>query len=407
MPRPANPPGLVPRVPSLHSRIGLDSRNLSLPQGTGVATYAAMLARCLPLIGRQPEILLPDPPLARPLRWLAAALPSPARSRLHANPTGWPTRTAPDLFRIAQVHFDLYGRLRPLTGPSPPSLMHWTYPIPLRFAGIRNLYTIHDIIPLLHPTLTGIDPIRARRILSRIAAGADHLVTVSEASRQDLINQLGIDPADITNTWQAVDVTMADPASPNAIPGAYYLHVGAIERRKNLPRLIAAWRASGTPCPLILAGPDGWAAAETLAAAAPFLGQTSQPGRPTILRLPYLPRPQLLALIRGARALLMPSLAEGFGLPVAEAMALGTPVVTSATGALAEIAADAALLVDPLDPAAIAAALQALDASPDLRARLAAAGETRAKLFTVEAYAARLRTLYDPGTRGAHESARQ
>ena len=357
--------------------IGLDARNLSLPHGTGVATYAATLVAAIRSLGLETEILDAIPSLPHPLRWLRAAWPGVASS--HPAPG---TRSAADVFRIAQVHFDLWRRLRPVGGPNPPTLMHWTYPLPLRFRGIPNLCTIHDLIPLEHPGLTGIEPARFRRMLACIVRSADHLVTVSETTRQALVAEFRLDPARVTNTWQAVDVAGADPAPPEGLtPGAYWLHVGALDLRKNLPRTIAAWRHSGTTHPLVLAGPDG-SATQAIAGVGP------------VIRLPWVPRPQLLALIRDARALLMPSLAEGFGLPVAEAMALGTPVLTSNRGALAEIAGNATLLVDPMDGPAITAAIRALDSDPVLRARLAGAGPARARLFAPAAYATRLEALY-------------
>ena len=359
--------------------IGLDSRNLALPHGTGVATYATTLAAAITSLGMHTELLGAAPLLPRPLRWCAATWPGPVRSRPAPG-----ARAATDVFRVAQVHFDIWRRLRPLTGPHSPALMHWTYPLPLRFVGIPNVYTVHDLIPLEHPHLTGIDPARFRRMLACIVRTAAHLVTVSEATRQALIAEFHLDPARVTNTWQAVDVTAADPAPPAGLTkDEYWLQVGALDARKNLPRTIAAWRESGTPHPLVLAGPDGWGAAEIIAAAGP------------VRRLPWTPRPQLLALIRDARALLMPSLAEGFGLPVAEAMALGTPVLTSSQGALAEIASDAALLVDPTNGPALTAAIRTLDSDPALRARLAAAGPVRARLFTPEAYAIHVKSLYE------------
>ncbi len=388
-------------------RIGLDGRNLGLARGTGVATYGAVLARTLPLLGLQAEVLVDEPRQTRARRWLAAASPLAAGSK-PAGPdeAGFEVRRSPDVFRTAQVHFDVWGRLLRLRGARPPRAMHWTYPLPLRFVGVPNLYTIHDLIPLTHSALTGIDPRRMRRMLGRIAAAADHIVTVSEASRQEIVALLGIDPARVTNTWQAVDVGDAATALPHSaglVPGGYWLHVGAVERRRNLPRLIAAWREGGAALPLVLAGPDGWQAQEALEAALPFLSEVADAGRPCIIRLPWLARPALLALIRDARALLMPSLAEGFGLPVIEAMALGTPVLTSRGGALEEVAGGAALLVDAQDGAQIAAGLRSLEADPALRGRLTEAGLRRAVPFGRDAYAARLDGLYR-GVRRVHQA---
>jgi len=107
-----------------------------------------------------------------------------------------------------------------------------------------------------------------------------------------------------------------------------------------------------------------------------------------------LSRPLLAKLVRGARAVLFPSIWEGFGLPVLEAMQLGTPVLTSNQGALAEIAGEAALLIDPYDVAAIAAGIRALDGDAALRHRLAVAGPQAAAHFSAQAYRVRLEAMY-------------
>jgi glycosyltransferase involved in cell wall biosynthesis len=371
-------------------RIGIDARNIALPHGTGIATYATTLAQALPLIAMQPAILYAGPPRSRLARWHAAA--RAAASHARAQPGGW---TADDLFRIAQVQFDIRRTLRTLRFQQPPALMHWTSPLPLYTPDCPNLVTLHDLIPVLHPALTGTDPRRHRRLLMAVLHRADHVLAVSDATRQEAIHHLGLPPGRITTVWQAVDVAGAAPIPPaNLAPGAYWLHVGAVERRKNLVRLIHAWRASAVDGPLVLAGPDGWHAAEVAAAAA---------GDPRIIRLPWLARTDLLALIRDARALILPSLAEGFGLPLAEAMALATPAITANTGALAEVAGTAALLVDPAATRDVARAIATLDTDRTLRQRLAAAGPPRAARFTPAAHAARLEPVYRaffPGTAG-------
>ena len=113
-----------------------------------------------------------------------------------------------------------------------------------------------------------------------------------------------------------------------------------------------------------------------------------------IIRLDHLPRALLLKLVRGARAVTFPSIYEGFGLPVLDAMQLGTPVLTADASSLPEVAGDAALHIDPYDTAAIAAGLRALDGDATLRARLSAAGPVRARAFSEGAYLARLEQLY-------------
>jgi glycosyltransferase involved in cell wall biosynthesis len=103
----------------------------------------------------------------------------------------------------------------------------------------------------------------------------------------------------------------------------------------------------------------------------------------------------LVNLIRGAKAVVFPSLYEGFGLPILESMQLGTPVITSTEGATPEVAGDAALLVDPYDPRAIAGAILEIDGNAELRERLSKAGREQARRFSPEAYRARLSAVYE------------
>lgn len=383
----ASPPPLLGSSPVSPSptfpTVCVDARGLLARHGTGVATYAAGLAQALAHAGIPVERLAetaPAPP--RLHRWLAA-LPPGARPAPLAAPS---LRTGADPFRTAQVFFDLHRQFMPLHDTSPPGLMHWTYPVPLRFTGVPNIYTVHDVIPLQRPDLSPVPAARLRRLLRGVGRWAAHVVTVSEASRAALLAETRWPPDRVTSTGQSVSVTGADPSAPAALglqPGGYFLCAGTIEPRKNIARLMAAHAASNVSAPLVLAGPDGWQAAAEL-----------QGAGPEIRRVPWLPRPALLGLMAGARAVLMPSLAEGFGLPIAEAMALGVPALASEDQALAEVAGGAALLADAGSTGALTAAIQALDSDRELRASLAARGLRRAEAFTPAAHAARLLAVY-------------
>ena len=372
----------MPPSPTLPTAC-VDARGLLARHGTGVATYAAGLAEALASAGIPVERLTETSPAPSRLhRYLAALPPSPRPAPL----TAPGLRTGADPFRTAQVFFDLHRRFMPLQDASPPGLMHWTYPVPLRFTGAPNIYTVHDVIPLQHPALSPIPPARLRRLLRGVGRWAAHIVTVSEASRAALLAETGWPPTRVTSTGQSVSVTGADPSAPAAYglqPGGYFLCAGTVEPRKNIARLLAAHAASGVSAPLVLAGPDGWRAAGELQGAGPGLR-----------RLPWLPRPALLGLMAGARAVLMPSLAEGFGLPVAEAMALSVPALASKDQALSEVAGCAALLADAGSIGALAAAIQALDSNKELRTSLAARGLRRAEAFTPAAHARRLLAVY-------------
>jgi glycosyltransferase involved in cell wall biosynthesis len=251
------------------------------------------------------------------------------------------------------------------------------------------------------------------KLIRRLTKNADHIVTVSEASKRDIVNLFGISEERITNTYQAVHIpdihrnrTISD--IENDLKGTfglnykkYFLFFGAVEPKKNVGRLIEAYLASGVVDPLVILGKKAWQADQELqliSGDASLQGVSSRnrdmAGTSRILRFEYASFPLLISLIRGAKAVLFPSLYEGFGLPALEAMSLGTPVLTSNTASMPEVVADAALQIDPYDTRALAAGIRALDGDADLRGRLAEAGPIRAQEFSPERYQERLFKLY-------------
>ncbi|MDO7836022.1 glycosyltransferase family 1 protein [Sphingobium sp. HBC34] len=369
---------------------------------TGVGHYAARLAQTLARHGAAPLRLDAVPPAAggggvaaRLGRYARATLPG-ARTveRLDAGDVGGFSGRllGRDLFREAYLHFKFRGRLLPVRCPGAPGIMHWTYPLPLYLEGWRNIYTVHDIIPINRQDLSPVDGARLARLLGRIIERADRLVTVSEAVRQDVIARWGCAPDFVTACHQATDLDTAHDAA-GAGARAHFLYYGAIEPRKNLVRLARAYRASGSGRPLLIVGQDGWRAQETRA----MIGEGGN-----VRFLPLQSRDALTGLIRDARAMLFPSLDEGFGLPVAESMALGTPVMASSIPALREVAGDGALFVDPLDEAEMSRAIRALDRDDGLCARLRALGVAKAVAYQSSAYYERLHRIYaDVGGAGA------
>jgi glycosyltransferase involved in cell wall biosynthesis len=245
----------------------------------------------------------------------------------------------------------------------------------------RLTATVHDLTTFLMPELHTSANIRADRIFSeQILRRADGLIAVSENTRQDAIRVLGIAPERVTTIYSGVAQEYFE-AAPAPRARQYALYVGAIEPRKNLETLLDAWRQLKPDLreafELVLAGPMGWApkaTRERIRAEAAYLG--------------YVPEADLPGLIAGAAVFVYPSLYEGFGFPVAQAMAAGAPVVTSNTSCLPEITGDAAALVDPLSSGEIAAALARLLESPILRAELSERGRQRARRYRWESCAA-------------------
>jgi glycosyltransferase involved in cell wall biosynthesis len=241
-----------------------------------------------------------------------------------------------------------------------------------------------------------------------VAAKADHIVTVSENSKNDIMKYLGVEENRITNTYQSVEfprecVELSSDAVAEELQAAfgleyqkYLLFYGALEPKKNVGRLIDAYLSSGVNLPLVLVISGGWGN-ESEVALIEHRGEQERANgglKRRIYRLDYVSLPMLVTIIRGACALIFPSLYEGFGLPVLEAMLLGTPVVTSRVSSLPEVAGDAALLVNPYEVGEIARAIRKIAEDADLRSELSARGRKQAAVFSVERYRGRVAQLY-------------
>jgi glycosyltransferase involved in cell wall biosynthesis len=438
---------------STRPRVFLDGYNLALTQGTGVATYARNLSFGMARLGFEVGVLYGTraspsrDPLIREIGFFDERVDEAPQwlemlrrgYRMIGSPGGeWATRVpitgqviattfrdrlphydeiwnAREVYQQAQAHFRALQQLLPVRMRGEgrrPDLMHWTYPIPIRMPRTRNIYTLHDLVPLRLPYTTLDNKRRYFRLNRLLGRKADHIVTVSEASRRDIISLLGVPEDRVTNTWQAVDIPRKFQEAPMSAvaaeiqgsfglaAGKYWLFFGAIEPKKNVGRMIQAFLASNVDGPLVIVGKKAWKSEEELRLMfddhirSMVLEAGTLRTRRKVILLDYAPFRLLVNLIRGARAVLFPSLYEGFGLPALEAMLLGTPVITANTASMPEVVGDAALQVDPYDISALVQAIQALDADPALRARLAEAGPRRAAMFSPERYAERLAALY-------------
>lgn len=377
--------------------VWLDSRNIGTNGGTGVARYTQDLASCLADLGirtafvrsgRAGKQASSPGRLDASRRFLRALLPCRHVHDIQDGVAGGqPCCT--DLYRTAHVRFKTFGRLTSCRADTPPALMHWTYPLPMVMEGCTNIVTIHDLVPLLNPGLTGIDPTRFARLLRALVDRMDMVVTVSETVRTQLIDIMGVAPSRIVNLYQMVDIDVAAVMkSTRIIPPDCLLHIGRVESRKNIERLIAAYGQSGSHRPLVLVGPDGDDRPD-LSLPEGAAGQ--------VIRIPWIERLSLLRGLAEAHALVFPSLGEGFGLPIVEAMVLGTPVITSRGGATEEIAGGAACLVDPFDIGEISTAIATLDRADrqdSMYRDLVERGHARARFFSRQAYTARLKEFY-------------
>jgi glycosyltransferase involved in cell wall biosynthesis len=259
----------------------------------------------------------------------------------------------------------------------------------------RVVPVVHDLAFVHHPeTAPHIDE-RWRRALLATVNAAPGVIVPSSAVREDLIRFApsieearihvvphGVEQAAFTAAPAPV---IADIRRRFNIGGRYALFLGGIEPRKNLPALIRAFGLfeDRTAWLVIAGGPVNWfpdAPAQVDAA----VGALPPEARARVVRTGYVSDADRVALLSGAEALAYPSLAEGFGFPVLEAFAANVPVLTSNTSSLPELAGDAAVLVDPTDPASIASGLDELFADADLRAMLKAKGLARVTRYTWE-----------------------
>jgi glycosyltransferase involved in cell wall biosynthesis len=301
--------------------------------------------------------------------------------------------------------------LRPVRLPS-RRLMPWNQLVFLGGRGLRELDILHSPVSLpplfpgrgLKQVVTVHDlafafAAEASSVLSRTwwdfswpraLNRAVRVVTVSERTKSDVVARYSLPPEKISVVYPYVSFANEDVPAARilrarkryGLPPKYLLHVGAVHKRKNIGTLIRAFvllkKDPSFSHALVLAGPRGWDDAAVFDDAA----RAGLPG--DVILTGHVADADLPGIYAGAGALVFPSLYEGFGYPVVEAMACGTPVVTSDRSSLPEVAGEAAVLVPPDDPEAVAAAVRRLLASPEESARLREAGRRRVGRFSME-----------------------
>jgi glycosyltransferase involved in cell wall biosynthesis len=314
---------------------------------SGVGIYSHEMLRGLP--AGHPKIRFEF--CYRPHRYFRswrAALPPNARRRLLAEPLGP---------RSATLFHGLNQRL--------PA-------IPLQ----RAVATFHDLFVLTGEYSTPEFRDRFAAQARDAAERADILIAVSQFTKSQVVSLLGV-PAEKVRVVHHGLRELPRPAHQNPMAREpVILHVGAIQKRKNIARLVEAFETLDPAWRLVLAGANGYGADEILARI------QNSPARDRITAPGYVSPEDLAGWYSRASIFAFPSLDEGFGMPVLEAMAAGIPVLTSNRSALPEVAGDAALLVNPEDSDGLASALGELTGREDLRQELARRGAARVRIFT-------------------------
>lgn len=362
-------------------RVGINGRALEKPDPAGVSLYTEHLIRALARRSARGEadILLSVFGVSELPDELAAFDCVSNASRQAPPPTGprahlWEQLRLPRA--IAGRNLDVFHT----PAGHPPVL-----------ARVPQVTTIHDVSPVTHPEWFSPGYSTLVRMITPVAIRrSERIITVSEFARDELVGVYPRARPKTTVVYNGV-TEPPDPSETVRIPGldpGYVLSVGSANPRKNLETLLAAYRRyrhrTEDPNPLVLAGPDRNIFADTA---------TSTPDEVYVLG--YVSAERLGWLYRNAGAFAFPSLYEGFGLPVLEAMSVGTPVVTGDRGATAEVAGEAAVLVDPEDPDALAMGMSTLLADGS---DLASAGQDRAAEFTWDRTAAQTLSAYTAAT---------
>ena len=246
--------------------------------------------------------------------------------------------------------------------------------------------TVHDLSFLLYPQgLRALNRIYLRTCTRLSVQRARRVIAVSESTKRDLVHYYDLSPAKVDVVHNGVDTVFQPlPAdrvaafrAERGLPARFILFVGTLEPRKNVVRLIDAYaRLPKTRPPLMLVGGKGWFYDEVFARVE-TLSLNSE-----VQFVGYVPAEDLPWWYNAANLFVYPSLYEGFGLPPLEAMACGTPVVTSTTSSLPEVVGQAGLLVDPTDIEALAAAMEQVLADPGVREKMRAAGLAQAQGFS-------------------------
>jgi glycosyltransferase involved in cell wall biosynthesis len=431
-------------------KIAIDGFNLGLREGTGIATYSRNLASALSHLGHeifpvyglnrvgrdaslswarfiQSLTVHGEPASGDFLEWVPNFILRAPKQLIRLSSVAYPVVVAPEVevgpvkeklpsydglyncdsvFRTAQAYSSVGGATTKLKFSDGfiPHLFHATCPIPIDLPRTKKIVTVHDVIPLVLPTSTEVNLKHYRRMVAASIKDASAVFAVSEHSKRDFLNFFDF-PADRVHvTYQAVDIperyqSLGENEVRNFVNNnyslgykEYFLFYGAIEPKKNILRILEAFSIADCSMPIVIVGKDGWLYEDVKK----FLNVVKRRklGRRKFVRIPYAPFRHLMHLLKGAKGVVFPSIYEGFGLPVLEAMVMGVPVITSTSSSLPEVGGDAAHYVDAYDNRSIADGIERIAHDDSYADELVRRGYKQAQHFSMHAYEERLHMGY-------------
>lgn len=422
-------------------KILVDGFNLGLKKGSGIKTYGMTLLDAYELLGHEVGVLLDnqyvsgkdslidevtlfDQEEVRPqsmfdyqwLRYLKAISylfrkrkgslvvpkitePDPENYLSHVGGVKYNyIENIGDVFHIANRLFAATKKITSIKPKNKIDIFHLTTPWPLRVQGAKTVVTIHDLIPLKVPFTTLDLKEHFYHLFKWAAESSDLILSVSEHTKKDIMEIYGVPEEKIKVTYQSfkgadIKVNQNDAAvylqSKKLTAQKYILFVGNIEPKKNIKQLIRAFAYIKKGYKLAIVGHKAWMSESQL------VGLKSYLKKKDYVMLDYVTEEELAMLYANAFCMVFPSLYEGFGLPVLEAMQNNCPVICSNVSSLPEVAGDAALYVDPYQFTDIREQLDKLIENPDLRLEMIKKGQQRVAFFSPENYAKRLQEAYE------------